>query len=356
MTSSGLITLTSLTFTFILSMNKPSQISLPVAVSYAMMAIVLFVVLKSGLLLALFSGLLVHSLVHQVAPTISKKFNTHQARWIAVALLSVLIVSALTALIWAIFAFARSDTGNFSALLQKLADIIEASREQMPNWVSVYVPEGVDALRIFLTDWLRTHAGEAKLLGQEAGRIIVHLLIGMIIGSMIALQDATTFTHYLPFAAALHQRAVNLREIFQKVVFAQVRISLINTAFTALYLTVVLPLAGVHLPFTKSMIAITFIAGLIPVVGNIVSNTVIVIVALSHGLHTAIASLTFMIVIHKLEYFLNARIIGARVNARSWELLTAILVMETLFGLHGVVAAPVFYAYIKKELHNVGWV
>jgi predicted PurR-regulated permease PerM len=30
--------------------------------------------------------------------------------------------------------------------------------------------------------------------------------------------------------------------------------------------------------------------------------------------------------------------------------------METLFGLHGVVAAPVFYAYIKRELHNWGWV
>ena len=38
--------------------------------------------------------------------------------------------------------------------------------------------------------------------------------------------------------------------------------------------------------------------------------------------------------------------------AKSWELLTAILVMETLFGVPGVVAAPVFYAYIKKELSD----
>jgi len=63
-----------------------------------------------------------------------------------------------------------------------------------------------------------------------------------------------------------------------------------------------------------------------------------------------------MVVIHKLEYFLNARIIGAHVNARAWELLTAILVMETLFGLYGVVAAPVFYAYVKKELRDRDWV
>lgn len=337
-------------------MNKSNPITLPVASSYVLMAVALFMVLKSGLLLALFSGLLVHSLVHLMAPRITKRYSNQQARWIAVALLSVLIVSTLSALIWSVFAFMRSDTGNLSALLQKLADIIEASRDQMPAWVRDYVPAGVDALRALLTDWLRTHADEAKLLGQQAGRIIVHLLLGMIIGSMVALQDATAHTQYMPLAAALHQRAFNLRQIFQKVVFAQVRISLINTVFTAIYLVLVLPLAGVHLPFTKSMIAITFIAGMIPVVGNIVSNTVIVIVALSHGLHTAISSLIFMIVIHKLEYFLNARIIGAHVNARSWELLTAILVMETLFGLHGVVAAPVFYAYIKKELRDRDWV
>ncbi|TXI88882.1 MAG: AI-2E family transporter, partial [Burkholderiaceae bacterium] len=90
----------------------------------------------------------------------------------------------------------------------------------------------------------------------------------------------------------------------------------------------------------------------IPVVGNIISNTVIVIVSLSHSLQMAVVSLSFMIVIHKLEYFLNARIIGSQVNAKAWELLTAILVMETLFGLPGVVAAPVFYSYLKKELSD----
>jgi len=131
---------------------------------------------------------------------------------------------------------------------------------------------------------------------------------------------------------------------------------LINTTFTGIFLAIVLPIAGVHLPLVKSMIAVTFVAGLIPVVGNIISNTVIVIVSLSYSLHVAATSLAFMVVIHKLEYFLNARIIGSQVNAKSWELLLAILVMETLFGLPGVVAAPVFYSYVKKELSERGLV
>jgi len=135
-----------------------------------------------------------------------------------------------------------------------------------------------------------------------------------------------------------------------------VRIAAINAALTAVYLLVVLPLAGIHLPLTKSMVALTFVAGLLPVVGNLISNSVVVIVGLSHSLGIAFASLFYLIVIHKLEYFLNAKIIGSHINARAWELLTAMLVMESIFGLPGVVAAPVLYAYLKKELTDQGLV
>jgi predicted PurR-regulated permease PerM len=55
-------------------------------------------------------------------------------------------------------------------------------------------------------------------------------------------------------------------------------------------------------------------------------------------------------VIHKLEYLLNARIIGGQIRASPWEILAAMLVMEAGFGVPGLVAAPIFYAYLKDEL------
>ena len=87
------------------------------------------------------------------------------------------------------------------------------------------------------------------------------------------------------------------------------------------------------------MIALSFIAGLLPVIGNLLSNTVLVIVSMSYSLDVALASLVFLIVIHKLEYFLNARIIGTKINAHIWELLAVMLMMESLFGVPGVIAA-----------------
>ena len=136
--------------------------------------------------------------------------------------------------------------------------------------------------------------------------------------------------------------------------FAQVRISALNTGLTALYLFVILPMFGAHLPFVKTMIVVTFFVGLLPVVGNLVSNMIIVVVSLSGSLSAAIASLVFLVIIHKLEYFLNARIVGAQIHARACELLLAMLVMEAAFGIVGVIAAPIYYAYLKDELVSRG--
>jgi predicted PurR-regulated permease PerM len=61
-------------------------------------------------------------------------------------------------------------------------------------------------------------------------------------------------------------------------------------------------------------------------------------------------------VIHKLEYFVNARIIGTQIRSRAWELLIAMLVMEAAFGVAGVIAAPIFYAYLKDELKSRGMI
>jgi len=94
------------------------------------------------------------------------------------------------------------------------------------------------------------------------------------------------------------------------------------------------------------------VAGLLPVVGNLLSNTAITIISVGYSLPVAMGSLAFLVGVHKLEYFLNARIVGSQINARSWEILVAMLLFERLFGLRGVVIAPIFYAWLKAEWHR----
>jgi predicted PurR-regulated permease PerM len=122
------------------------------------------------------------------------------------------------------------------------------------------------------------------------------------------------------------------------------------------YLLIILPLFGITLPLAKTMVAVTFVVGLLPVIGNLISNTVIVVVSVSVSLTAAIGSLVFLVLIHKLEYFVNARIMGVQIDSRAWELLLVMLIMDAAFGISGLIAAPIYYAYMKAELSERGLV
>lgn len=319
------------------------------------MGIALLTTLALHLLPALLAGLLVFELVHMLAPRL-KVFRVSQERGkiLIVALITVIVVTVLTLLVIGMIAFFRSEAGSLMALMEKMADVIEGARAKMPEWISESIPANAEDLRITIVDWLRAHAGELQTVGKEAGRGIAHFLIGIIIGAFISLRKAVNIENRRPLARAMTERVDRLGNAFRRIVFAQVRISALNTTLTAIYLAIVLPMFGIHLPLTKTMIAVTFLVGLMPVIGNLISNTVIVIVSLSYSLGVAIASLAFLVIIHKLEYFVNARIIGTQIRAGAWELLLAMLVMESAFGISGVVAAPIYYGYIKDELTQRG--
>jgi len=310
----------------------------------------LLLVLLLHLLPALLAGLFVHELVHVLAPRLKMvRIRQEQGKLAAIAILALGVVLLLTLAVVGIIAFFRSEAGSLPTLLRQMADILERWRTVLPARVVAYLPEDVEALRATAVAWLRTHAGALPHAGAALGRTLAHILIGLGIGALVALYD-TQPPEIGPLAYALQERASRLGEAFRRVVFAQVRISAVNTILTALYLIVALPLVGVHLPLAKTLLAVTFVVGLLPVVGNLLSNTVIVILSLSVSLGVAVASLAFLVVIHKCEYFLNAHLVGTQVQAHAWELLLAMLVMEAAFGVPGLIAAPIYYAYLKDEL------
>ncbi len=324
--------------------------------SWLLMAAALVLVIKLHLLPALLAGLLVYELVHLGAPLLGRRLSSGRAKQVMVLLLAMAVIGGVTLAIVLTLTFLRSDAGSLATLAQKMAEILENSRRQLPAWLVEAIPDSVEGLKAALVHWLRTHAGTVQLVGKDAVVTAAHVLVGLIVGGMLALREVCTQTPSKALAAALSERARRLAEAFRRIVFAQVRISAINTLFTGVYLVVVLPLFGVHLPLTKTMVVLTFLAGLLPVVGNLISNAIIVVVSLAHSPQTAAASLGFLVIVHKLEYFLNARIVGSRISAQAWELLLAMLVMEAAFGLPGIVAAPIFYAYLKQELCDAGLV
>jgi predicted PurR-regulated permease PerM len=316
----------------------------------------LFAVLNLGLLAGLLAGLMVYEVILAIASRHSLiRISYRGAKVIAVILVATVTIVILTSGIAGLHSVLTDKSDNPAALLQKMADIIGSARIQLPPWIQHYLPANVDELETQASDWLRSNVGALQRAGESLGGVLAHILVGMIIGCLVTLGDAPD-RQLKPFAQALADRIELLGHAFHRIVFAQIRISALNTALTAIYIVLVLPTLGIDLPLKKTMIVVTFLVGLLPVIGNLISNTVIVIVSLSVSAYAAMGSLGFLIAIHKLEYFVNARIIGTQIRAHAWELLLAMLVMDAWFGIPGVIAAPIYYGYLKDELSHRGLV
>ena len=339
----------------------PTPAATPVArediAAWIIAALVLAAIIKLHLLSALLAGLLVFKLVDVLTPWLRlRTLGRDGSRILAVTLIASAVIAALIGIGVGLVAFVRNSGESVPQLMQRMAQIIEDARAILPAGLRVYVPDDAESIRVTLAEWLRSNSESLQLAGRGIGRSLAHILLGMVIGALLSMQKASTRPVRTPLADEIARHAVRLATSFQRVVFAQFWISLINTFFTWLYLDVVLRLFGVDLPLVKILVALTFVVGLLPIVGNLISNTAIVIVCLSQGVPVAVASLAYLIVIHKLEYFLNARIVGAEIKASAWELLCAMLVMEAAFGVQGLIAAPFFYAYGNAELRQLGLV
>ena len=192
---------------------------------------------------------------------------------------------------------------------------------------------------------------------------LIFQLVYLVIGAVVAVSlffnsklSLDTDPHsskdslYALTAAEIFQRFRMFFASFRMVMGAQIIISLINSAATGVFLVV----AG--FPHAITLTVITFACGLLPIIGNLLSNTIIVCVGLSmpDRSHMALIALIYLVVIHKGEYFLNSKIIGDRIKNPMWLTLIGLLIGERLMGIPGMILAPVILHYIKVEMSKAG--
>ena len=148
---------------------------------------------------------------------------------------------------------------------------------------------------------------------------------------------------YSAVTRELTTRFKTLYASFAKVIGAQIVISAINAGLTAAFLIFN------SYPYAGLLTTLVFLCGLLPIVGNLISNAVIVGVGFTLSSRTGVYALVFLVVIHKLEYFLNSKIVGRRINSPMWLTLIGLLVGERLMGIPGMILAPVVLHFINVE-------
>ena len=317
----------------------------PARISYGVLAATLLLVgifhLGPPLLVLLFSYFALRQL-HRLT----------KAKWIALVLFLVLVLG--------VAAFAAY---FMRAAILALPDVADTSIPSASAWAQkrqIELPfTDFDSLRDAVVDQLKQEAHYLESVAHFAGHTftaIVLSVLGIVIaaslfltGGFIPHSDADGARKNLHVACTdeIAARFWDFYRSFSTVMGAQIAISIINTVLTGVFLL------SVRLPHAPLLIAITFLCGLVPIAGNLVSNTIITFVALSVSLKLAVASLVFLILIHKLEYFLNSTIIGQRIHNPVWLTLIALIIGERLMGIPGLVLAPVVLNYLRVEMLKV---
>lgn len=276
-------------------------------------------------------------------------------RWLGLVLFAVVLAAVVSGL-WFF-------TGQALVALPKIAN------ESIPRVIDYATARGLQlpftdmgSLKEMVIGKVQEQLGEMSQIAgitkylRAAAVEAVSVIIGIVVAiSLFLTRKLDLGSHpgaeegnlYAATGQAIVERFTTFYQSFATVMGAQIVISAINTALTTVFLV------WNHYPHLGVVVVLTFLLGLLPILGNLLSNTLIISIGLTLSERTAILALVFLVVIHKLEYFLNSKIIGDRIRNPMWLTLLGLVIGERLMGIPGMILAPVVLHYIKVEMSRV---
>jgi len=278
-----------------------------------------------------------------------RKLDFTRNRWLAVAV----FISLLLVIFYGFAFFLKQAWVAFPKIAATaISSIIEFAKRR-----DIQLPfDDLDSLKVLA---LESITAELRYLGNFA-KFATKEFLFLVIGSVVAVslflnsrldlgRDKYALKNNLYSLASdeIMLRFKSFYACFETVMGAQILISTINTSLTSIFVL------AVSLPHGPIVIVVTFVCGLLPIIGNVVSNTIIVGIAFTVSPQMALGALVFLVVIHKLEYFLNSKIIGDRIKNPVWLTLLGLILGERLMGNPGMILAPVILHYLKVEMARI---
>lgn len=311
--------------------------SLPTRISYVIMAVLLVLIgwLHLGtLVLTSFFGYFA-----------IQKFSLGRSRLLGLAL----YIIAVAGIGYGFYEFSK----QAYLTLPKIADTTIPAVVEYAEKQHVELPfTDYASLKVVALAEVKDRLANVGRYARSAVFELASLLIGLFVAASLFLNarwgseddpHTSRDSLYSTVVGELGTRFQTFFKSFSRVIGAQIIISFINTGLTAVFLL------WNGFPFAPVLVMLTFLCGLLPIIGNIISNTLIVFVAFTLSPKTALIALMYLVVIHKLEYFLNSKIIGDRIKNPMWLTLLGIVLGEKLMGIPGMILAPVVLHYIKVE-------
>jgi len=323
-----------------------TTLSGPRRASYLLVILALAVAARFDLGHALIAGLFAFMMLdHAQTALIEAGASPSVARWSSVALFTV--VALLLAVIFA--AFVAIGVERLPQLLDRLLPRLDELAGRFGIGLAV---ENVQELRALILETLKENARSITTTSGLLTRGFFQILGAVVIAILRFVSSVPVPVERrrgldAEVLSECRDRAALFSASFELVMGAQITVAAINTAVAGVFLIVF------QIPFRTMLTLTTFVCGMIPIVGNVISNSLIVAAALTRSEHLALAALIFLVLVHKGGYLLNSRIVGARMETPTWAILLGLLIGEALLGVTGVILAPTLIYYVREELRAI---
>ena len=273
-----------------------------------------------------------------------RKLYFGKRKWLALVLFFVVVTATLY--------------GLGFLIRQAFVAFPKIAAESIPPFIAYAQSHGIelpfsdlDSLKAAIVDVVQNEFLFVGNFARAATTQLAFVLIGIVVAVSLFLNPGIEKSSNKPkspnlFTATTDEIKIRFRSFYQSfetVMGAQIRISAINTLLTAVFVLIV------SLKYGPFVVGFTFLCGLLPIVGNLISNAIIVGIAVTMSPRLAIVALIFLVAVHKLEYFLNSKIIGDLIKNPVWLTLLALVIGERFMGIPGMILAPVVLNYIKVE-------
>ena len=214
-----------------------------------------------------------------------------------------------------------------------------------------YLPDSED-----LAKSAEHYAQDVAKSAAAVGRVFIAAVIGFILAIVYFLDQ----DRIRAFRDSLQQRSlfgtlVRWFEHLAESVSLTVQLQLVVAGCNAVLTLPVLLLIGV--PHVPGLMVLIFVTGLIPVVGNMISGWVLIVLAFQvKGWVGVVIFVVLTFILHKIEaYYLNPRLTARHVALPSFVLILSIIAWEHLLGFAGLfMSFPVLYlaGKLRAEFHE----
>jgi predicted PurR-regulated permease PerM len=316
--------------------------------SYLTALIALAAVVRFGLGSALIAGFFTYMMLNDIdAAMRGAGAGARSARWLSLAIF--LVVAILLTVIFV--SFMEIGLARLPQLLDRALPRLDALSHRFGLDLPI---DNVVELRALILETVKENARAVESASGLLTRGFFQILLAIVVAvlrflsvSAGAPEPGATGGLDVEFFREFLDRAALFRTSFELVMGAQIMVAAINAAVAAIFLI------AFRIPFRIMLTLTTFVCGLIPIAGNVISNSLIVAAALTRSDRLALAALVFLVVVHKGGYFLNSRIVGARTETPTWAILLGLLIGEALMGVTGVILAPTLIYYVRRELRAI---